>query len=161
MHNNDAIVPAEYAALSPEHRWCIPCSTAKPLTDFYPSAVRNGTKRCKDCANAQQRARWQACKTLVDSLKDAGPCPDCKIKWPPLCMEFDHRDPSEKDINLSSIVASGSMPRLLAELAKGEFVCACCHRIRTEGFKYRTGYVGRATSGEFLRHYKSAAEGDR
>ena len=126
--------------------YCLKCQTPKPADDYYPSSLRIGQRQCRQCRNEAQRRRWQECKALVDQLKaEASPCRDCGNDWPPLCMEFDHRDPSTKDIALSVIVASGSMPRLLAELDKGEFVCAFCHRIRTDAFRYRVGATGRVT----------------
>jgi hypothetical protein len=129
--------------------FCLVCSTAKPETDYYPSDLRMRVRRCKECRNAIQRERWQACRDLVDRLKDID-CPDCGLRWPPMCMEFDHRDPAMKDICLSKIIASGSMKRLLVEVTKGEFLCSNCHRIRTSNFDYRRGFTGRAKPGEWL-----------
>ncbi len=139
--------------------FCLMCHTPKPLDQFYRSDIERRSARCKQCRNAVQRERWQRCKALVDSLKDT-PCPDCGIHWPTECMEFDHRDPAEKDIAISRIVASGSMSRLERELAKGEFVCSNCHRIRSTMWGSRIGATGRATKGEFLRRIAHQPEND-
>ncbi len=134
---------------------CSRCHTPKPPAEYYESDLRRRIRRCRACRIDVQRERWSACKALVDQLKDV-PCPDCGIRWPAECMEFDHRDPAEKDIALSAIVASGSMARLERELTKGEFVCANCHRIRTGNFAYRTGLTGRGKAGEWLVVYGTA-----
>lgn len=128
---------------------CGRCLVPKREAEYYESDLRRKIRRCRPCRIEVQRERWQACKALVDGLKDID-CPDCGLRWPPECMEFDHRDPAAKDIALSAIVASGSMSRLRAELVKGEFVCSNCHRIRTGGFRYRLGFTGRGKPGEFL-----------
>ena len=146
----DALAAATSAPHAPGQTiYCWRCDQPKTEADFYPSDLRNRSKRCKDCRNEIQRNRWLACKTLVDQLKDID-CPDCGLRWPPECMEFDHRDPAQKDVALSKIIASGSMSRLQRELIKGEFLCANCHRIRTGGFGYRRGLTGRAKAGEWL-----------
>lgn len=58
------------------------------------------------------------------------PCADCGNSYPPVCMDFDHRDPSAKRF---IIATSGTRNReaVLAEIAKCDLVCANCHRIRT------------------------------
>ncbi|AXH66851.1 HNH endonuclease [Streptomyces phage StarPlatinum] len=59
------------------------------------------------------------------------PCMDCGNSYPFYCMDFDHRDPSEKEGNIGQIVNNGSWNKLYAEVAKCDVVCANCHRIRT------------------------------
>jgi hypothetical protein len=67
----------------------------------------------------------------LDQLK-AQPCMDCKRTFPPECMDFDHRDPTNKLFNVSQAAISGrSLESVQAEVAKCDLVCACCHRIRT------------------------------
>jgi hypothetical protein len=138
MNSYDAVMATLATSPRPKRPtvYCIGCSLSKPETDYYPSDLRIRIKRCKKCRNRAQRERWMACKNLVDQLKDID-CPDCGLRWPRMCMEFDHIDPANKDIALSKIIASGSMRRLKAELAKGQFLCSNCHRIRTGGFRYR------------------------
>jgi len=55
---------------------------------------------------------------------------DCGKIYPPYVMDFDHRDPSEKVLNLSKVYAFGK-EKLLAEVKKCDIVCSNCHRIRT------------------------------
>lgn len=47
-------------------------------------------------------------------------------------MDFDHRDPSEKEGAISDLVkALVPWPRVLEEIEKCDLVCVCCHRLRT------------------------------
>ncbi len=58
------------------------------------------------------------------------PCMDCKGSFPPVCMDFDHRDPSTKSFALSR--ARGfDLEAVKLELAKCDLICSNCHRIRT------------------------------
>ena len=41
---------------------------------------------------------------------------------------IDHHHLSDKDVEVSNIVKRGSSKKVLAELNKGVFLCACCHR---------------------------------
>ena len=63
-------------------------------------------------------------------------CHDCGWKvslWNHAAMEWDHRNPSDKEFTLSSAWKIGNMSRdkLRAEAEKCDLVCANCHRIRT------------------------------
>lgn len=68
-------------------------------------------------------------KALLDQLKDV-PCMDCGNRFPPECMDFDHRE-GEVKVNNVGTIRHHSVDRLLAEVAKCDIVCANCHRIRT------------------------------
>lgn len=59
-------------------------------------------------------------------------CLDCGISYPSYVMDFDHRDPIDKDRNIAEAANRGwSIERLKIEIAKCDLVCANCHRIRT------------------------------
>jgi hypothetical protein len=45
-------------------------------------------------------------------------------------MTFHHRDPSEKDGDLSDILRIASKERIMAEVAKCDILCRVCHRLR-------------------------------
>ena len=64
---------------------------------------------------------------LLQELKDV-PCQDCHQKFPSCAMDFDHRDPATKRINVGN---AGSRSAVRKEAAKCDIVCANCHRIRT------------------------------
>ena len=87
----------------------------------------------------QQRAtREPAGRALLAALRDR-PCLDCKTRFPPFVMQFDHRDPWQKKFLLSSTSLSAPA-RVLKEAAKCDIVCANCHRDRT--FKRRQSTAG-------------------
>ena len=61
------------------------------------------------------------------------PCKDCGGVFPVYVMDFDHRDPGDKEALISHLVNALSLRRLVAEMAKCDVVCSNCHRIRTYG----------------------------
>lgn len=68
---------------------------------------------------------------FLDELKSK-PCIDCGGTFPPECMDFDHRDPSEKCYNIGQKRGSRvSQVNLMLEVNKCDLVCANCHRVRT------------------------------
>jgi hypothetical protein len=69
-------------------------------------------------------------KAIVDDLKSQ-PCQDCKHTYPPICMDFDHRDPMQKKHLVSVLTNQGRIKALREEVAKCDLVCSNCHRIRT------------------------------
>lgn len=44
------------------------------------------------------------------------------------CLDFHHRDPSEKDGTVSSIARNNSTKKVLLEIEKCDILCANCHR---------------------------------
>lgn len=59
------------------------------------------------------------------------PCIGCG-ESNPIALEFDHRDDSDKTIEVSKMVNLGySIENIKNEIAKCDVRCANCHRIRT------------------------------
>lgn len=82
-------------------------------------------------------------RQYVERLKSA-PCTDCKKKFPPISMDFDHRDPSTKSFSISElIVTAPSFEILRAEIDKCDLVCANCHRVRTRQQMMTPGFIRR------------------
>lgn len=79
----------------------------------------------------------------IDALK-ASPCLDCGERFPPECMDFDHRDPKTKLMDIARMTGR-RLATILAEIAKCDLICANCHRIRTrrrrQGVTRRPGDV--------------------
>jgi hypothetical protein len=73
--------------------------------------------------------RYAERQLLFAGLKNR-PCMDCGGRFPPECMDFDHRDPKTKNMNVGAMW-SMKWERVLAEIALCDLVCANCHRIRT------------------------------
>lgn len=78
------------------------------------------------------RVRQAGTTEMLRELRQV-PCADCGGRFEPHQMDFDHRDPATKSFNLMTGRAMlMSTPRLLAEVAKCDVVCANCHRLRTQ-----------------------------
>src|SRR5712691_7309094 len=77
-----------------------------------------------------QRKRARAQAQLLDLLRDT-PCHDCGQRFAPYVMQFDHRDPTTKTHLVTRMIGHAGTPRILAEVAKCDIVCANCHRQRT------------------------------
>lgn len=81
------------------------------------------------------RIRKERNRGIVIEAKKA-PCTDCGNPFPPICMDFDHREGEEKIFGykggVSALVNVGAaVETLQAEIEKCDLVCANCHRIRT------------------------------
>lgn len=131
---------------------CKTCGRSKPDKDYYP-----GNRACKPCSikTRQEQLRADPAKreaylkyqknyqatwgrkhraerfVWLDEVKNS-PCLDCGQKFPPECMDFDHRVPATKLFDVSLGVVSGrSVESVKEEIAKCDLICANCHRIRT------------------------------
>jgi hypothetical protein len=62
----------------------------------------------------------------------------------PICLEFHHRDPEAKRINVSQLM--GNLPALLKEAEKCDVICANCHC-----YTYRKGLDGEFHLPPYLR----------
>lgn len=85
----------------------------------------------KDEYIARSKARRIEFQNFVNALKENKPCMDCGNIFPPVCMDFDHRDPTDKVDNIARLVVRGNKAKLLEEIEKCDLVCANCHRKRT------------------------------
>jgi Zn-finger protein len=131
----------------PQVLTCIICGIKKSKNKFRWRYESLGIKvtRCKECDRIHRQKIYkqksekfiasrdrtrQKLRQITDGLRSK-PCTDCKRKFPTYIMDFDHRDPSTKVDKVSSFVFKGSLPLLMAEIAKCDVVCANCHKIRT------------------------------
>jgi hypothetical protein len=90
------------------------------------SASRPGVSRGLE----RKRDKWRAQARLLDQLRDR-PCADCRGRFPPCAMDFDHRDPRAKRSAVTRLIGRAGDARILEEAAKCDIVCANCHRLRT------------------------------
>jgi|ERR1051326_6085747 hypothetical protein len=74
-------------------------------------------------------SRYRRNLEIVSKIKNV-PCMDCNNSFPPECMDFDHREGTEKCFTIGSRTTL-SLERLMTEIAKCDIVCSNCHRIRT------------------------------
>ena len=78
-----------------------------------------------------QRAYHRKSRIIIQDLKRDVPCMDCGGKFPVECMDFDHRDPKTKTLNIAQVSHHG-IQKILKEIEKCDIVCANCHRVRTQ-----------------------------
>jgi hypothetical protein len=95
---------------------------------------RNHAIEQKDKYRKRHKVQWNEMKDYVNKKKNV-PCMDCNISYPHFVMDFDHRDPKTKSMNVSAFGDHLSYKKLDEEIAKCDLVCANCHRIRTHGKK--------------------------
>jgi hypothetical protein len=129
---------------------CRTCEKDLPLEDFPDRCVAKSTKhkQCKKCESVYNREWYQKNKVAhsVNTqkntkryraiaiaytkkvMKDGCEAPGCEEKSFS-CLEFHHRDPSKKEMNISKLVGSGhSLERIVKEVEKCAVLCANCHR---------------------------------
>lgn len=71
-----------------------------------------------------------AIRKVLDDIKAKAKCADCRRKFPPIAMDFDHV--RGKNMSISAMAcAAYRIGLILEEIKLCEIVCACCHRIRT------------------------------
>ena len=135
---------------------CIRCDLVLPVECFKGSKGREYSF-CIDCKRSYDRTYWAKTKAIrvvnkkensrairqrnSDYVMDVlfnSECADCK-EDDYLVLEFDHRDPDEKEANIADLVGGcASLERLQKEIDKCDVVCANCHRRRTaRQFGYR------------------------
>lgn len=109
-------------------------SVCKTCTALYANAhyAKNAEtyKRTSSLSNQKIRVRNKA---WVHAQKVGRACVDCKGLFPAVCMDFDHREGTEKVDALSRmmITSMSSIKRMQKEILKCDLVCSNCHRIRT------------------------------
>ena len=85
-------------------------------TEDNPKIIKNTHERRKE------RSEW------FHNYKSTLSCEKCGEKHP-ACIEFHHKDPKEKDTEVSFMVGYAySMERILNEIAKCNVWCSNCHR---------------------------------
>jgi hypothetical protein len=62
------------------------------------------------------------------------PCARCKKRYPLICMDFHHRDPSRKLFSINTKgAATRGLTSIAAEIAKCDVLCSNCHRLVEAG----------------------------
>jgi hypothetical protein len=121
----------------------------------HPDRVHASVKRWADAHPEAKRlhsARMYLARHLrLAQFKDK-PCVDCGGRFPPECMDFDHVR-GQKTKNIAAI-ATGSLERLLDEIAKCDLVCANCHGTRTR--KKSDSQLRKVGQGWTPRSYRSS-----
>lgn len=127
-------------------KFCPVCSQTKSVSDFNRNkSKKDGLQtRCRDCQKRQNNDGYRNNPSRRDSIKadrdraklvNREYIKDVKSKHgcyfcdesEPVALDFHHKDPSEKDMNISVMVGY-PIRKLKAEIEKCAVVCANCHR---------------------------------
>lgn len=122
-------------------------------------ANRGGRGQCLACKAEYQKTHYRDNKgyyvwkgnaskqRLVDRNQRAlleylasHPCVDCG-ELDPLVLEFDHREPADKVLNVNELAGRVGLDRVFAEVAKCDVRCANCHRRKTARENHHVRYV--------------------
>lgn len=127
------------------------CGLEKPETEFSFRSLETGERQdhCRACHAAYRRQHYLRTKaTYIENerLRVKGhrernrellreyllghPCVDCGEK-DPVVLDFDHRDPATKRLEVAKLAAKKPWPVVLVEIAKCDVRCVNCHRLRT------------------------------
>ena len=85
-------------------------------------------QQTKELWRKRQIVSRNATKSYIWEIKKNSTC-KCGVSHP-AAIDFHHRDPKEKDIDVSQMVSDKwSKTRIDIELAKCDIMCSNCHRI--------------------------------
>lgn len=122
---------------------CSVCTLGVPYVEPAPRKEK-WRSECRSCVSKkardyQKRFPERSKKTLdkhripkrafIKWLSEQ-PCWDCGQTYPHYCMDFDHREQSDKAF-LVSYGLNYRWDKLIEEVLKCDMVCSNCHRIRT------------------------------
>lgn len=102
--------------------YCNSCKLCVPLKE-------KARGRCKLCDKSNPNKTRIANRKLLYQYLSNNSCTDCG-EDNPIVLEFDHKDPSVKEYNISNMMGY-SWSKIQLEIDKCEVVCANCHRKRT------------------------------
>lgn len=109
----------------------MPHTTKEARNAYFKAYYRDHKSEINARVVAINKRRRHERYAEIAKLKSA-PCTDCGKTYAPCVMDFDHRDPSTKVDDVSSMVKRMvAWETVLAEIAKCDLVCVCCHRLRT------------------------------
>jgi|DEB0MinimDraft_10_1074344.scaffolds.fasta_scaffold27483_2 hypothetical protein len=137
---------------TPEERAAAAARSRKRWAQMSPEKKQQRLQQQRDYARAKRKqlkrvdkprkrsqfingARLERYNFVLQLKFERGACCDCGLEvteWNHPCMEWDHRNPSHKEFELSR---AGKMKLSAAEIRheadKCDLVCANCHRMRT------------------------------
>lgn len=133
---------------------CVDCKIAAKTyrKEHYSEYVKKYLEANKEKRYSRRREWYQENKPRMKKYRDDlllhrnnflatlknVPCMECGNKYPPYVMDFDHREPQEKEFTISGKKIQLPISKLLEEIEKCDVVCANCHRIRTHNRRINT-----------------------
>lgn len=118
---------------------CGECKTCKRRV-VDRRRYENNPLRREMIADRCERNR-AAKRAIVEQYLVTHPCVDCG-EADPIVLEFDHVR-GEKASNISDLVVSGGLRKLMDEIAKCDVRCANCHRRATYMRRLKDAGLGR------------------
>lgn len=111
---------------------CPKCKQEKQENEFYSRPDRNGKKQsyCKECNKNNTIDRQRNFKIKCINYK-GGKCENCGYSKCPGALDFHHKDPTQKDFNISKYRNTSwekNKKDITGELDKCSLLCANCHR---------------------------------
>lgn len=124
---------------------CSKCQEFKNLESFPKNKTRKDgyASRClicqrqsvnkhyfsnKDYYKNKSKKRCQELREWLKEYKSDLKCESCNEDHP-ACIEFHHKDPTEKEIEIADAVRMGyTKERLLQEISKCMVLCSNCHK---------------------------------
>lgn len=124
--------------LAHDVRQCAACRRTLPVECFSLHRSCSGAseqyrnRRCNQC-RARRAAGSPAVlrKSAIVEAAKSRPCADCGRTFPTACMDLDHVR-GKKSFVIGTAWRWLPEEKLVAEIAKCDVVCACCHRLRTK-----------------------------
>lgn len=111
---------------------CAFCMKDKPLIEFYKKGKGNTHyPYCLPCTILYNKQRRNKIKRQAVDYK-GGKCCICGYNKSLSALDFHHRNPQEKDLNIAH--CHGTFEKLKPELNKCDLVCCRCHREIHDGF---------------------------
>ena len=100
--------------------------------EYYSDPVRKARHLVAVRKNDKKRAA--AIKKWIREYKLEHGCKVCGFKEHPAALDFDHRDPKQKEFTIADFTRKGwSLERVKKEVAKCDVICANHHRIKHFG----------------------------
>lgn len=122
------VYPSRYNLCKHKRFFCT--RECKDSTQTKTSDERRETKLT--CNRRSRDRKYVERRAWIDKLKMERGCLDCGFNKHSAALQFDHRNPEEKEFNIASGWAFGR-ERIQGEIDKCDVRCANCHAIRTAG----------------------------
>lgn len=107
---------------------CRHCNQTKSLENFYYDKSKKTYRYiCKACDNNRIMRIQQTLKQKYINYL-GGECNKCGYNQCIAALDFHHKNPKEKDFNISKYKSSDNWDKIKPELDKCILLCANCHR---------------------------------
>lgn len=98
---------------------------------FHKEWYKRNRARLIEKAGRNNTLYKQRNREFIWDLKRNGNCLDCKGRFPPEAMDFDHTSDNKLKTIARMVSEAVSLKRIKEEIAKCDLVCSNCHRVRT------------------------------